>query len=108
MEWLCAMRWRAFHRVRSRPIIESSCIHPFPDGNGRMARLMTVLLLDREEYEVARYVSLKRLIEETRESCYDTLYRAFTRSCRRKPSLTIRCVSTSARSPRPGIPAMSW
>lgn len=57
-------------------VLDFLCIHPFPDGNGRMARLLTVLLLYREEYEVARYVSLERLIEETRESYYDTLYRA--------------------------------
>lgn len=57
-------------------VLDFLCIHPFPDGNGRLARLLTVLLLYREEYEVARYVSLERLIEDTRESYYDTLYRA--------------------------------
>ena len=52
------------------------CIHPFLDGNGRMVRLLTVLLLYREDYEVARYVSLERLIEQSKESYYDTLYRS--------------------------------
>jgi hypothetical protein len=41
-----------------------------------MARLLTVLLLYREDYEVARYISLERLIEQTRETYYDTRYRA--------------------------------
>jgi Fic family protein len=57
-------------------LLDFLCIHPFLDGNGRMARLLTVLLLYREDYEVARYISLERLIERTRESYYDTLYRA--------------------------------
>jgi Fic family protein len=57
-------------------VLDFLCIHPFADGNGRIARLLTVLLLYREEYEVARYISLERLIEQTKESYYDTLYRA--------------------------------
>jgi len=57
-------------------VLDFLCIHPFSDGNGRMARLLTVLLLYKEEYEVARYISLERLIEQTREGYYDTLYRA--------------------------------
>ena len=57
-------------------VLDFLCIHPFSDGNGRMARLLTVLLLYREEYEVARYISLERLIEQSRESYYETLYRS--------------------------------
>jgi len=52
------------------------CIHPFSDGNGRMVRLLTVLLLYHEDYEVARYISLERLIEQTKESYYETLHRS--------------------------------
>jgi Fic family protein len=55
-------------------ILDFLCIHPFSDGNGRMVRLLTVLLLYREDYEVARYVSLERLIERTKASYYETLY----------------------------------
>ena len=57
-------------------ILDFLCIHPFSDGNGRMVRLLTVLLLYREDYEVARYVSLERLIEQTKESYYETLFRS--------------------------------
>jgi Fic family protein len=57
-------------------ILDLLCVHPFADGNGRMARLVTVLLLYRHDYEVARYVSLERLIEQTKDSYYDTLYRS--------------------------------
>lgn len=49
------------------------CIHPFPDGNGRMARLLTVLLLYKHGYEVARYISIERLIEDTKDSYYESL-----------------------------------
>jgi hypothetical protein len=41
-----------------------------------VVRLLTVLLLYREDYEVARYISLERLIEQTRETYYETLYRS--------------------------------
>ena len=57
-------------------ILDFLCIHPFSDGNGRMVRLLTVLLLYREEYNVARYISVERIIEATKESYYDTLYRS--------------------------------
>lgn len=55
-------------------ILDFLCIHPFSDGNGRLARLLTVYLLYSEEYEVVRYISLERIIEETRETYYRTLY----------------------------------
>lgn len=49
------------------------CIHPFRDGNGRMARLLTLLMLYEAGYEVGRYVSLERIIEESKESYYGAL-----------------------------------
>ena len=61
------------HRSISRATLPGN---PFADGNGRMARLLTVLLLYRHDYEVGRYVSLERLIEQTKDSYYDTLYRS--------------------------------
>lgn len=49
------------------------CIHPFSDGNGRTARLLTLLLLAHHGYGVGRYVSLERVIEDGRDSYYDAL-----------------------------------
>ena len=54
-------------------ILDFLCIHPFLDGNGRMARLLTVLLLYHNGYDVGRYISLERIIEQTKESYYETL-----------------------------------
>ncbi|MCX7023433.1 MAG: Fic family protein [Spirochaetes bacterium] len=49
------------------------CIHPFRDGNGRVSRLLLVLMLLSAGYEVGRYISLERLIEENKERYYETL-----------------------------------
>ncbi|MEI8396780.1 MAG: Fic family protein [Rhodospirillaceae bacterium] len=49
------------------------CIHPFPDGNGRVARLMTLLLAYRFGFDVGRYISLERLIEDSKATYYDSL-----------------------------------
>ncbi len=54
-------------------ILDFLCIHPFTDGNGRTARLLTLLLLYYAGYEVGRYISLERIFEESKESYYDTL-----------------------------------
>jgi len=52
------------------------CIHPFLDGNGRMARLLTILLLHKTGFFIAKYISLERAIEDTRKSYYETLERS--------------------------------
>jgi Fic family protein len=44
-------------------ILDFLCIHPFLDGNGRMARLLTLLLLYKAGYEVGRFISLERIVE---------------------------------------------
>jgi fido (protein-threonine AMPylation protein) len=49
------------------------CIHPFRDGNGRVSRLLLLLQLYHAGYEVGRYISLERLIEEHKERYYETL-----------------------------------
>ena len=54
-------------------ILDFLCIHPFLDGNGRMARLVTLLLLYRAGFYVGRYISLERIFEESRQSYYETL-----------------------------------
>lgn len=48
-------------------------IHPFTDGNGRMSRLLTLLLLYRSNYVVGKYVSVEQEIERTKETYYEAL-----------------------------------
>jgi len=54
-------------------VLDFLCIHPFRDGNGRVSRLLTVLALYHHGYEVGRYISLERLIEESKEDYYAVL-----------------------------------
>ena len=49
------------------------CIHPFNDGNGRMSRLLTLVLLYRHSYIVGKYISMEKLIEENKQGYYETL-----------------------------------
>lgn len=49
------------------------CIHPFDDGNGRMSRILTLLLLYKFGYFVGRYISVEMLIEESKDSYYERL-----------------------------------
>jgi Fic family protein len=55
-------------------VLDFLCIHPFADGNGRMARLLSLLLLYQAGYEVGRYISLEGVIEQTKEGYYDSLH----------------------------------
>jgi Fic family protein len=54
-------------------ILDFLCIHPFTDGNGRVGRLLTSMLLYHFDYEVGRYISIERVYEATKESYYETL-----------------------------------
>jgi Fic family protein len=54
-------------------VLDFLCIHPFRDGNGRVSRLLTLLALYQQGFDVGRYVSLERLVEQTKESYYETL-----------------------------------
>ena len=54
-------------------ILDFLCIHPFADGNGRVARLLTLLLLYHFDYQVGRFISLERIFEESKETYYETL-----------------------------------
>jgi Fic family protein len=54
-------------------VFDLLCIHPFRDGNGRVSRLATTLLLQAHGFHVARYVSLERLVEESKEDYYAIL-----------------------------------
>ena len=52
-------------------ILDFLCIHPFNDGNGRMSRLLTLLLFYKAGYIVGKYVSMEMLIEKTKETYYE-------------------------------------
>ncbi|MES5322809.1 Fic family protein [Alcaligenes phenolicus] len=54
-------------------ILDFLCIHPLPDSNGRMARLLTLQLLYHCDYAAGRFISLERIFEESKESYYETL-----------------------------------
>lgn len=54
-------------------ILDFLCIHPFIDGNGRMSRLLSLLLLYHFDFEVGRYISLERVIEQSKETYYEAL-----------------------------------
>jgi len=57
-------------------VLDFLCIHPFRDGNGRVSRLLTLLVLYQPGYEVGHYISLERLIEDSREDYYEALRRS--------------------------------
>src|SRR5207249_9836 len=57
-------------------VLDFLCIHPFTDGNGRMARLLTLLLLYQAGFGVGRFISLERIVEDSKDAYYDALYRS--------------------------------
>ena len=80
MERLCDMLIEEVSRVEIDPlllipmfVLDFLCIHPFNDGNGRMSRLLTLLLLYRSGYIVGKYISIEMLIEKTKDTYYDVL-----------------------------------
>ncbi|MBI2342970.1 MAG: Fic family protein [Deltaproteobacteria bacterium] len=70
----------AIHNLQQEPLIivplavlDFLCVHPFTDGNGRTARLLTLMLLYHFDYQVGKYISLERIFEESKEGYYETL-----------------------------------
>lgn len=59
-------------------VLDFLCIHPFDDGNGRMSRLLTLLLLYRSGYIVGKYISIEKMIETTKETYYEALQESST------------------------------
>ena len=59
-------------------ILDFLCIHPFNDGNGRMSRLLTLLLFYKAGYIVGKYISMEMLIEKTKETYYEALQASST------------------------------
>ena len=54
-------------------ILDFLCIHPFNDGNGRMSRLLTLLLLYQSGFIVGKYISIEKIIEQSKETYYEAL-----------------------------------
>lgn len=80
MDSLCSALQEALNDPEMDPlllmpmfILDFLCIHPFNDGNGRMSRLLTLLLLYRSGYFVGKYISLERLIADSKETYYEVL-----------------------------------
>ena len=69
-------------------VLDFLCIHPFRDGNGRVSRLLTLLALYQHGYEAGRYVSLERMVEESKEDYYECLHRSSQRWHEGKHELT--------------------
>jgi len=76
--WSCSLRERWVHSLIALAAfnLDFLCIHPFRDGNGRVSRLLLLLQCYHLGFEVSRYISLERLIEENKERYYETLERS--------------------------------
>ena len=59
--------------IAATTVFDFLCIHPFRDGNGRVSRLLSTMLLTQAGLTVGRYVSLERLVEETKDDYYRVL-----------------------------------
>ncbi|KAB7788812.1 Fic family protein [Bifidobacterium cebidarum] len=80
IEQACAAYNNAIRDGRTDPLLaiamfvfDFTCIHPFNDGNGRMSRLLTLLLLYRAGYNVGKYISIEHLIERSKATYYEAL-----------------------------------
>ena len=60
-------------------VLDFLCIHPFRDGNGRGWRgLLTLMLLYQHDLQVGRYISIERIIEDSKETYYESLEISFS------------------------------
>lgn len=80
MNLLCDAYGKAVELGRFNPLLLTSvfifdflCIHPFQDGNGRMGRLLSLSLMLRSGYMAGKYVSVDKIIEESRTDYYEAL-----------------------------------
>jgi Fic family protein len=54
-------------------ILDFLCIHPFIDGNGRLSRILTLLLMLQNGYFVGKYISIEKIIDSNKDMYYETL-----------------------------------
>ena len=54
-------------------ILDFLCVHPFDDGNGRMSRLLTLLLLYKFDFDIGRFISIENMINENKAEYYRSL-----------------------------------
>ena len=80
MESLCEEYNKAINEYNIDPLLvipvfihDFLCIHPFNDGNGRMSRLLTTLLLYKSGYVIGKYISLEKKIQTTKQEYYEAL-----------------------------------
>ena len=80
LEQICEEYNRVIGNMEVEPLIaipvfihDFLCIHPFNDGNGRMSRLLTTLLLYRSGFQVGKYISLEAKIAKNKDLYYDAL-----------------------------------
>jgi len=80
VEELCLAYKHSVDQLKITPLLAVAClvfdflcIHPFREANGRVSRLLTLLALYHHGHTVIRYVSIERIIEQTKESYYETL-----------------------------------
>ncbi len=80
MEQLCLLYRHSLDQSKYPPlyaiaclILDFLCIHPFRDGNGRVSRLLTLLVLYHHGYNVGKFIGLERIVEQTKETYYESL-----------------------------------
>ena len=85
LDSICNECNRAIGNLEAEPLIlipvfihDFLCIHPFNDGNGRMSRLLTTLLLYRSGFYVGKYISLEAKIAKNKDLYYDALRQSQT------------------------------
>jgi len=80
MKQLCLLYEHSVSQLKYPDLYAVSClvldflsIHPFRDGNGRVSRLLTLLTLYQHGYTVGKYISIERIVEQSKETYYETL-----------------------------------
>ena len=79
-DWNATLKEKKIHPLIALAAfnLDFLCIHPFRDGNGRVSRLLLLLQCYHLGYEVGRYISLERLIEQNKDRYYETLEHSCT------------------------------